>query len=308
MTKPVPPPVRPTPVLKPTPAATQPVKPAPYTPAYTPQANKPVPTAPRLDPSTNQVLLGAQSKVGPKTKDALNAVLAGQMLTDAQRGYLLGALEKNISLSPAQKAAIATALQQDSKTKLQLAAANAGNGSNGGNGNGGGGGGGGCGESGGGYGGGEGSPGGGQGGCGGGATPAPAAPAPAPEPEPSAPAPAPEAPAPTPAPETEAPPTEAAPEATSQTVRYLRVSNQTGEALRVHVQMPGEDRVTFWDLQAGQTAYLAVDGVRVTASEVFIWAQSATKAWNQNKTTPLPLGTFPYQLDHIGTHTHVFRP
>jgi hypothetical protein len=217
------------------------------TPAPTPQANK-------LSPGTNQNLLAAEKNVGPKTQDALNAALAGQLLSDSQRGYLLGALEQNPKLTPTQKAAIATALQRDLDTKRQLAIAGSGSGNGGGWG----------------------------GGSGDGGTPAPEGGTPGGG-EPAA-------------------------AATYQSVRYLRVSNQTGEALRIYVQFPGEDQPKVWNFQAGQTAYLAVDDVKVTASEVLIWAASETKVWNQNKTEALKLGTFPYPSDRIATHTQIFQP
>jgi hypothetical protein len=78
-----------------------------------------------LTPDTNKGLLSAEGKVGPKTQDALNAALAGNLLTDDQRGYLLGALEKNKNLSPTEKAAIASALQNDRDTRRNLLAGGA---------------------------------------------------------------------------------------------------------------------------------------------------------------------------------------
>ena len=94
-----------------------------------------------LTGATNQTLVGINDsgKVGPKTQDAINAALSGKLLTSQQAGYLTGAIEKNPNLTPVQKAAIASALQADSKAKFQLALAKAsgGGGTSGGSGKGG---------------------------------------------------------------------------------------------------------------------------------------------------------------------------
>jgi hypothetical protein len=73
----------------------------------------------RLDNVTNQNLLGAIASgwVGPRTTNALQAALAGNLLTASQVSFLKGALANNTHLSPAQKAAIASALQADQAAK-----------------------------------------------------------------------------------------------------------------------------------------------------------------------------------------------
>jgi hypothetical protein len=117
--------VMPAPKPTPTPPPVLPsVKPVPK-PPVTPQPTPATPSGGNglrlLDNPTNQDLISAEGKVGPKTKDALQTALSGGLLSDDQRNFLQRALEKNPNLSPAEKAAIASALQndQDQKRKLQ---------------------------------------------------------------------------------------------------------------------------------------------------------------------------------------------
>jgi hypothetical protein len=201
-----------------------------------------------LDGSANQKLLAAQSQVGPKTQAALQAALAGKLLTAEQRSFLRGAIEKNTALSAAQKAAIASALQNDLDQKRLL-----------------------------------------QSGPGkllvvvsGSGPAAPAIPSAAPAADGST--------------------------AATQSVRYLRVSNETGEALTVHVRLSPDDEPWSWSLEAGQTAYLAVDGQRLAVAQAYIWAESETRAWTTYKAEPMVAVSEPYASEEVGTHTHRFQP
>jgi hypothetical protein len=90
-----------------------------------------------------------------------------------------------------------------------------------------------------------------------------------------------------------------------QEVRYLRVSNQTGQAIRVYVKEDGETR--SWDFAAGQTAYLEIEGEEVAASEVLLWATSDDKSWMDYRDSPLVLVSEPYPCYNIATYTHTFR-
>jgi len=66
-------------------------------------------------------LIAARQNVGPSAQNAINAALAGRLLTGDQRTALRGALEKG-NLTPSQKGAIAAALQSDLDEKRLLAA------------------------------------------------------------------------------------------------------------------------------------------------------------------------------------------
>ncbi len=92
-----------------------------------------------------------------------------------------------------------------------------------------------------------------------------------------------------------------------QVVRYLHVSNGTGESLRVYVQLPEEDRPRSWTLAPGEKAPLLVDGEPLATDQVQIWAESPTRHWVQYKDEALVVVAEPYQADQIGTWTEVFR-
>jgi hypothetical protein len=96
-------------------------------------------------------------------------------------------------------------------------------------------------------------------------------------------------------------------EAPWQQVRYLRVSNQTGEALTVYVR-PADGVTRTWSFAADAVAYLAIDGEWLTASEVFIWAGSGTRRWNEYQAQPLVMVAEAYQSTAIGTYTFTFNP
>ena len=92
-----------------------------------------------------------------------------------------------------------------------------------------------------------------------------------------------------------------------QDVRYLRISNQTGQDLTVYVR-PEEDGPTYrWQFEPGETAYLTVDGEKLEAAEAMVWGKSSSQVWNQFKDDPLVLVSEPYRADAVGTHTLTFR-
>jgi hypothetical protein len=92
-----------------------------------------------------------------------------------------------------------------------------------------------------------------------------------------------------------------------QTVRYLKVRNETGEELRVSVQTPEDQEPRVWTFNPGEAAYLAAGGQRLTASQVWIWAESGSRAWRQYQEEALTVVDEPYQSDGLGTHTHTFQ-
>ncbi len=96
-------------------------------------------------------------------------------------------------------------------------------------------------------------------------------------------------------------------EAPWQNVRYLHLSNQTGEALTVYVR--GGDGVTRnWSFAPDETAYLAIDNVRLAASEVFIWAEGGGKRWDSRRDEALVLVSAPYRSAAVGTFTYTLNP
>ena len=60
-------------------------------------------------------------------------------------------------------------------------------------------------------------------------------------------------------------------------------------------------------LPAGRASYVTVDGARLAASEVRVWAKSDTSAWTDYKEEPLTLVSAPYRAAEIATYTHVFE-
>jgi hypothetical protein len=100
---------------------------------------------------------------------------------------------------------------------------------------------------------------------------------------------------------------ESAVDAPLQSERYLRVSNQTGETLKVHVKM-GDGKIWNWTFAPDQVAYLAINDERITASEVLIWGETESKNFNANQTEPLVLVAADYQSASIGTYTLTFNP
>jgi hypothetical protein len=90
-----------------------------------------------------------------------------------------------------------------------------------------------------------------------------------------------------------------------QNVRYLRVVNNTGENLTVHVR-GGDGRTRSWNIPADQKGYLAVDNVRIAESQVGIWAEAPGKVWTGHK-DGLTLVAAPYRASGIGTFIYTFN-
>jgi hypothetical protein len=91
-----------------------------------------------------------------------------------------------------------------------------------------------------------------------------------------------------------------------QEVRYLRVVNDTDAELTVWATF-GEDTHT-WTFEPGETAYLEVDGERLSAAQVFIWGKADSGArWGKYKNNALVLVPRPYRAETIGTFTFTFR-
>jgi hypothetical protein len=93
-----------------------------------------------------------------------------------------------------------------------------------------------------------------------------------------------------------------------QTVRYLRVANRTGQDLTVYVQTPDDEEPLAWQLAPDQTADLGVDGERLAAAQVWIWAESESAAWTDYQDEPLTLVEEAYRSPRIGTYTYAFDP
>jgi hypothetical protein len=93
-----------------------------------------------------------------------------------------------------------------------------------------------------------------------------------------------------------------------QTVRYIRVVNNSGQDLTVYVKLRAEDKPSWWKIPAGVDGYLSDNGEKFAASEVYLWATSGTTQWRKNKSTPLVLVPTPYQASEIATYTYTFNP
>lgn len=97
-------------------------------------------------------------------------------------------------------------------------------------------------------------------------------------------------------------------EDTMQTVRYLRVRNESGEALKVFVQLEQGGKTFNWNFAPGAAGYLAINGERIASDRVYLWAQSGSKRWTSVQTSGLTLVSQPYQAEEIGTFTYTFNP
>ena len=101
----------------------------------------------------------------------------------------------------------------------------------------------------------------------------------------------------------------AAEEETMQNVRYLRVRNETGEALRVFVKLEQGGKTFSWNFAPGANAYLAINGEKLATDRVYIWGQSGQKRWaGPHQTSGLTLVSQPYASEEIGTFTYTFNP
>jgi hypothetical protein len=96
-------------------------------------------------------------------------------------------------------------------------------------------------------------------------------------------------------------------EAPLQEVRYLRVRNESGGDLRVFARI-GDGPTWNWDFAPGEAAYLAVDGERLAAAEVYLWAVAEGKRWPTYEQDPLALVREPYRAEAVATFTYTFNP
>jgi len=92
-----------------------------------------------------------------------------------------------------------------------------------------------------------------------------------------------------------------------QSLRYLRVSNQTGETLLVNVQWAEINQPLTWTIKPDQVTYLAINDVPLAASQVRIWASSEQHLWNTYKDEDLVLVPTPYRSDRLDTFTYNFN-
>jgi hypothetical protein len=98
-----------------------------------------------------------------------------------------------------------------------------------------------------------------------------------------------------------------APEAPLQEVRYLRVVNRTGQDLTVYVQTDEDQEPLAWSLVPDGAGYLKVDGERLAAARVWIWAESESAAWADYRDEALTLVEEPYRAADIDTFTYTFE-
>jgi hypothetical protein len=96
-------------------------------------------------------------------------------------------------------------------------------------------------------------------------------------------------------------------EAPLQTKRYLHVRNRTGETLTVRLKLPGREGTWKWEFEPGEESDLSIDGERLTAKKVFIWAETATNQWDGNKKQALVVVAQPYRAETIETVTTDFE-
>ena len=92
-----------------------------------------------------------------------------------------------------------------------------------------------------------------------------------------------------------------------QNVRYLRVNNQSGVTLNVFVQLTPDSPAYTWTIEPGAMTFLAIDGERIAAAQVCLWAQSGDRNWSSNR-NGLTLVSDPYQSDEVGVFTYTFNP
>jgi len=92
-----------------------------------------------------------------------------------------------------------------------------------------------------------------------------------------------------------------------QTVRYLRVSNQSEVTLTVSGQLTQDGPTYTWTVEPGVTTFLAIDGEKIAAAQVFLWARSGNRSWMSAR-DGLTLVSEPYQANNIGVFTYTFNP
>lgn len=85
------------------------------------------------------------------------------------------------------------------------------------------------------------------------------------------------------------------------------MSNQTGRALTIFAQLTQDGPTYQWDVQPGVTTFLSINGERIAAAEVFLWAQSGDSNWTAAR-DGLALVSAPYQAYDVGVFTYTFNP
>src|SRR5262249_22095612 len=120
-----------------------------------------------------------------------------------------------------------------------------------------------------------------------------------------------------------------APQVTTQTQRYLKVRNQTGQRLTVYVQFraPTDQGQEAWypaapgasagplkfELEAGAGGGrgggggLGYGAAPIRPGRARLWAESASGQWLKYKDQDVVLVPQPYRADTLGTHTHTFN-
>jgi hypothetical protein len=91
------------------------------------------------------------------------------------------------------------------------------------------------------------------------------------------------------------------------TVRYVRVVNKTGKELKVYVRLDPSDEPWSWRFAAGKTGYLKVDGKKLAAGAIYLWAEAGSTRWGRHRTKALNLVPKPYRADDAETYTHTFE-
>jgi hypothetical protein len=92
-----------------------------------------------------------------------------------------------------------------------------------------------------------------------------------------------------------------------QTVRYLRVSNQSGVTLTIFGQLAKDGPTYNWTVNPDVTTFLAIDGQKIAEAQVYLWARSGDKNWMSAR-DGLTLVNEAYQANDVGVFTYTFNP
>ncbi|MFO0842959.1 MAG: hypothetical protein U0797_11270 [Gemmataceae bacterium] len=92
-----------------------------------------------------------------------------------------------------------------------------------------------------------------------------------------------------------------------QTRKQLRIANATGFPLTVFLRVTGDSTVYRFDVPIGGVGHLRVNGVRVLASEVNLWAEGGGRIWTKFRYTPLVMVSAPYVALTPKTFTFTFH-
>jgi hypothetical protein len=91
-----------------------------------------------------------------------------------------------------------------------------------------------------------------------------------------------------------------------QSVRYLAVTNRTGERLTVYAQTADVERPWEWTFEPGEEAVLSIKGNWIAADKAWVWAEAGGKEWTANKEEAVVLAEQPYEADGIETFAYAF--